>query len=155
MMLLVAVVAAVALSAAGVLLALRLTAASGHSAEPVAPAPELALMLGTDLGTGRSTLVGFFDTDSDGCVSQAPRFGEAARRLAGDAESVAVIGVGRNSPDTLLASLGDIQTLVLEDRSQGELASGFGVTGFPSFFMLDGRGAITARGRSVEQCLVR
>jgi hypothetical protein len=142
----VAVAAAAALTGAGVLLAFRLKASSRE--EPVAPAPELALMLGAQ--EGQAALIGFFDTDSDRCVTQAPRFGEAARRLAGGAGSVAVIEVGHNSPDTLLASLGDIQTLVVQDRGQGELTEGFGVTGFPSFFMVDDRGAITARGRSVE-----
>jgi len=157
MMLLAAVMAAVVLGGAGTVLALLMARrkGGGRAAGSVAPAPDLALLLGADGGVGRATLVGFFDTDSAGCVRQASRFGTAARRMSGDAGSVAVIRMGRNSPDALLASLSDIQTLVLEEPGHDELASGFGVTEFPSFFLLDGSGAVTAHGRSVRRCLVR
>ncbi len=104
-----------------------------------------------------ATFVGFFSTDCSACVTAVPGFLAAARERSGDGAgdglgTLAVVLVGRKSPDPLLAALGDDQRVVVEN-DQGPLVRAFSAGPTPWFFLVGRDGRIVANALTPAACL--
>lgn len=106
--------------------------------------------LGAFATAGGRTLVGIFSTDCGACPDYLPRFRQRAESF--DGAAVAILGGKAPKVDQYRDALGS-QVVLVPDAGDGPMASGaltagFEITVWPSFFLLDEDGTVTAAGTS-------
>jgi hypothetical protein len=85
------------------------------------------------------TLVGFFATDCSACKELIPRFMDYAEAITGSgAQALAVVSGDLTVAGKLAVLLGTVASVVVEPP-QGPVTNAFGVTGYPTVCLLDGR----------------
>ena len=135
-------VAAAVLALATAVFALRREPARG-------PAPELALTradgsrISLESLRGRPVLIEFFAVWCPECRRDVTRLEDLSRRLAGKVEVVAVALEGEPAAvEAAVREAGGRYRVGVADRSTG---AAYGVTRFPTRFLVDGDGRIVAR----------
>lgn len=105
---------------------------------------------------GERSLVGFFSPGCAPCHDQVPHFTALAATVPGGAgRPLAVISDGHaaahgrdGDADELARQLADVAHVVREP-SAGTVAAALGVSGFPSFILLDAQGRVTAGAHGI------
>jgi thiol-disulfide isomerase/thioredoxin len=107
--------------------------------------------VGTDTLRGGVTLVGFFATDCEGCLTVIPMFTEYAATLAGGRDRVvAVVAGGGEKAEEYTALLAGAARVVVEP-AKGTVASAFAVRAYPTVGLLDEAGVLYFSGRSPKE----
>lgn len=149
----------------------------GHGGEPTRrsslPRPVVGLPPGTEVPEftvttmtgatvsaedlrGDRSVIAFFSPGCEPCHEQAPAFAAFARvRPGGVTRTLAVICGGRRAAEVpdgdaapLAGQLADV-TDVVSDPSAGMAAAALGVSGFPSFIVIDADGRVEAGAHTV------
>jgi hypothetical protein len=110
------------------------------------PAPFTALSTGGEQLSGPAglRLVAFFSAGCSACPERVPAFLDylRANQIARD-EVFVVITSAQPDPVSYAEQLAEVAPVGVEPLD-GELAAAFKVRGFPSFFLLDGAGSVSA-----------
>lgn len=88
------------------------------------------------------TVVGVFSTTCDACRDRLPEFVERVR-TQGARRVLAVVAGDREAAGPYVAELAPVATVLVEPED-GPVITAFGRPAFPSFYVVDGSGVVTA-----------
>lgn len=101
----------------------------------------------------RGSVVAVFSTTCEPCKALLPEFVEFAAALPADSEPVlAVVTGSAESTAAMVAALEPVARVVVE-KTDGPVGSAFGVTGYPSLFLVSAEGRIESSGGSLNAVL--
>jgi peroxiredoxin len=103
-----------------------------------------------ELLAGEPAVIAFFSTTCRFCLEKVPDFRAYVSGLADARRPIAVVNDDAERATELVAALSLFATVVVEPMD-GPIATAFMVTGFPTFYLLDGAGRVQAGGLSVAR----